>query len=215
MRRILAFLIGALLSAGLLYFLRRVLSSPDAAAVTPDSTPPATPVPQPTSPLVGEATSQGTKFTVRRTGPRPQPIITSSGDGSATPETVETTLAGESEGRHTEPVAATETDKAATSPRSETAEPAVPEDILMMASVDANSVKGATETSDDFTVIEDIGPVFNDKLRSVGITTFAELAALSPEDIEAKTTISASRIERNKWIEQAAQLAKGSKPSES
>jgi predicted flap endonuclease-1-like 5' DNA nuclease len=61
---------------------------------------------------------------------------------------------------------------------------------------------------DDFLPIADIGPGFDKKLKDAGITNLAALAATTPEEIEAKTGIPANRVRQNKWIEQAAELAK-------
>jgi large subunit ribosomal protein L21 len=53
--------------------------------------------------------------------------------------------------------------------------------------------------------------VLEKKLNALGITTFAQVAAFTPEDI-AKVDDALSfkgRIERDNWLEQAAELAKG------
>jgi predicted flap endonuclease-1-like 5' DNA nuclease len=72
-----------------------------------------------------------------------------------------------------------------------------------------------TEQVDDFTPLNDIGPAFNQKLHEAGIKTFAALASLSPEEIEEKTGISAERVERKKWREQAQAKLKGTEPENS
>lgn len=49
------------------------------------------------------------------------------------------------------------------------------------------------------------------KLNALGITTFAQVAAFTPDDI-AKVDDALSfkgRIERDNWLEQAAEFAKG------
>jgi len=61
---------------------------------------------------------------------------------------------------------------------------------------------------DDLEDIVGIGPVFGAALREQGITTFAQLAALSPADVQRiEDEIDAEgRIGREEWIEQARQL---------
>eukprot|EP00752_Nemacystus_decipiens_P019630 g17686.t1 len=65
--------------------------------------------------------------------------------------------------------------------------------------------------ADDLKKISGVGPVLEKKLNGLGITTFAQVAAFTPEDI-AKVDEALSfkgRIERDNWLEQAAALAKG------
>ncbi|MCV6576553.1 MAG: 50S ribosomal protein L21 [Cohaesibacter sp.] len=62
---------------------------------------------------------------------------------------------------------------------------------------------------DDLKKISGVGPVLEGKLNALGITTFAQVAAFSAEDI-AKVDDALSfkgRIERDNWLEQAASLA--------
>jgi len=62
---------------------------------------------------------------------------------------------------------------------------------------------------DDLTVIKGIGPVAAGQLREQGITTFAQIAALSDEDvakIDENMPFSADQIKD--WRSQAAELAK-------
>ncbi|MEM1288720.1 MAG: 50S ribosomal protein L21 [Pseudomonadota bacterium] len=64
---------------------------------------------------------------------------------------------------------------------------------------------------DDLKKISGVGPVLEKKLNGLGITTFAQVAAFTPEDI-ARVDDALSfkgRIERDNWLEQAAKLAKG------
>jgi large subunit ribosomal protein L21 len=63
---------------------------------------------------------------------------------------------------------------------------------------------------DDLTVIKGVGPVAAKDLNEQGITTFAQIAALTDEDIariDAAMPFSAAQIED--WREQARALAKG------
>ena len=64
---------------------------------------------------------------------------------------------------------------------------------------------------DDLKRISGVGPVLEKKLNALGITTFAQVAAFTAEDI-ARVDEALSfkgRIDRENWLEQAAQLAKG------
>ncbi len=65
--------------------------------------------------------------------------------------------------------------------------------------------------ADDLKNISGVGPVLEKKLNGLGITTFAQVAAFTVEDI-AKVDDALSfkgRIDRDNWLEQAAKLAKG------
>ncbi len=64
---------------------------------------------------------------------------------------------------------------------------------------------------DDLKKISGVGPVLETKLHALGVTKFAQVAAFTPEDI-AKVDDALSfkgRIERDDWLKQAAELAKG------
>lgn len=60
---------------------------------------------------------------------------------------------------------------------------------------------------DDFTRIRGVGPAFDRRLKEAGITSFAALAAASPEALSAIIGWPPERIIRDELIEQAAQLA--------
>lgn len=206
---IFGFLAGAVLGAGGLYGLKKVLSTFDkdaapVAATAPSVKPAPAATPSPAKPEAAAA-----------------PSIIKEAPAASTDD--QASLAGEPEGRHTEPVAATETDNEATSPRSETAEPAVPAEPEVVEAADSSPVNetsdnGATDNgakksnrssrarTDDFTVIVDIGPVFNQKLHDAGIKSFKALAKLTPAEIADKTGIPAERIEHGRWIEQVQEL---------
>jgi large subunit ribosomal protein L21 len=65
--------------------------------------------------------------------------------------------------------------------------------------------------ADDLKKISGVGPVLEKKLNALGITTFAQVAAFTADDI-AKVDDALSfkgRIERDNWLEQAAEFAKG------
>jgi large subunit ribosomal protein L21 len=59
---------------------------------------------------------------------------------------------------------------------------------------------------DDLTDIKGIGAVSAERLNDAGVTTFAEIATWSDEDLEAnsaKIKVSADRIRREDWVGQA------------
>lgn len=77
----------------------------------------------------------------------------------------------------------------------------------------AEPKKAAVETTgaDDLTKISGVGPVLVKKLADNGITTFAQIAAWSADDIvefDDKLNFK-GRIERDDWIAQATELMKG------
>ena len=72
--------------------------------------------------------------------------------------------------------------------------------------------KAPPGAADDLKKISGVGPVLEKKLNGLGITTYAQIAAFSAEDI-AKVDEALSfkgRIERDGWLSQAAELAKNS-----
>jgi len=72
-------------------------------------------------------------------------------------------------------------------------------------------VAAAAPAADDLTRMKGVGPRLGEKLNSVGITSFAQLAALTPEEAEAldaRLGDFQGRIHRDRWIEQASFLAK-------
>ena len=68
----------------------------------------------------------------------------------------------------------------------------------------------ASPRRDDLTLINGIGPAFEKALNAAGIHTFAQLADQNPEGLAGRlaTRISAERIRRDRWIEQARELAR-------
>lgn len=64
--------------------------------------------------------------------------------------------------------------------------------------------------ADDLKKISGVGPVLEKKLNALGVTTFAQVAALSRDDIEKLDDALSfkGRIDRDNWLEQAAELAK-------
>lgn len=69
----------------------------------------------------------------------------------------------------------------------------------------------AATAADDLKKLSGVGPALEKKLLEAGVTTFAQIAAWTPEDVAAmdEKLSFKGRIEREGWIEQAKELAKG------
>jgi len=69
----------------------------------------------------------------------------------------------------------------------------------------------APATADDLKKLSGVGPALEKKLLEAGVTTFAQIASWSDADVaEMDEKLSfKGRIEREGWIEQAKELAKG------
>jgi len=90
---------------------------------------------------------------------------------------------------------------------------------IMASGADASGVKVATgkdasaakanapavAASDDLTQLTGVGPAAATKLNDAGLTSFAQIAALSADDIAG---IEAVKV-KPEWVAQAAELAKG------
>ena len=65
--------------------------------------------------------------------------------------------------------------------------------------------------ADDLTVIKGIGKVIEKKLHEMGITSFRQIAAMTPEDAHRvnEAIEFPGRVEREHWIEQARTLSGG------
>lgn len=66
--------------------------------------------------------------------------------------------------------------------------------------------------ADDLTIMKGIGPRLAERLNSVGVTSFAQIAALTPEaaaELDAKLGDFRGRLASDRWIEQARLLAAG------
>src|SRR5688500_2716645 len=63
---------------------------------------------------------------------------------------------------------------------------------------------------DSLIEIEGVGPAYERALNALGIFTFAQLASQDADSLAANLTarVTAERIRREKWIEQAKKLAK-------
>lgn len=94
--------------------------------------------------------------------------------------------------------------KAAAKPKAEKAEEKA-------APAKAAPAAKAASGADDLKKITGLGPAMEKKLNAAGITSYAQMAALSAEDIarvEEETGLK-GRFERDNWIEQAKTLAAG------
>ncbi len=69
----------------------------------------------------------------------------------------------------------------------------------------------AAAGGDDLKKLSGVGPALEKKLLEAGVTTFAQIAAWTEEDVAAmdEKLSFKGRIEREGWIAQAAELAKG------
>lgn len=73
----------------------------------------------------------------------------------------------------------------------------------------AEAAPAAAAGADDLKKLSGVGPALEKKLLAAGVTTFAQIAAWSPEDVAAidEQLSFKGRIEREGWIAQAAELA--------
>lgn len=69
----------------------------------------------------------------------------------------------------------------------------------------------AAAGADDLKTLSGVGPALEKKLHENGVTSFAQIAAWSPEDVAAmdEKLSFKGRIDREGWIAQAAELIKG------
>jgi large subunit ribosomal protein L21 len=72
------------------------------------------------------------------------------------------------------------------------------------------AAKKADAGADDLTRISGVGPVIVKKLHDLDVTTFAQIAAWTPEDVAAmdEKLNFKGRIDRDEWLKQAAEFAK-------
>jgi large subunit ribosomal protein L21 len=75
------------------------------------------------------------------------------------------------------------------------------------------SFAAAEGPADDLKQLTGVGPVIEKKFNAIGITTFAQIAALTPAEVEKvdEALHSKGRLEREGWVAEAAALAKKSK----
>lgn len=102
--------------------------------------------------------------------------------------------------------------KAAAKPKAKAEEPAPAAEAETAAPAGAIFTPPAGEP-DDLKKISGVGKVLEGKLNSLGITRFEQIAAFTAEDIAKVDELLnfKGRIEREDWIAQAAELAKGDK----
>jgi predicted flap endonuclease-1-like 5' DNA nuclease len=75
----------------------------------------------------------------------------------------------------------------------------------------------ASDPGDDLTEIRGIGPAFARELKRLGVRTFEQIAAWTAADIEdiaPKIKARRERIQRETWVEKAADLVARRRPSE-
>ena len=72
----------------------------------------------------------------------------------------------------------------------------------------------AQAEADDLSLIAGIGPKILKNLNELGYTRFAQIAALTPDEVEKVETAikSKGRVARDEWIEQAKELMAGKPP---
>jgi len=75
----------------------------------------------------------------------------------------------------------------------------------------APKAAAAPAGADDLKKLSGVGPALEKKLHEAGVTSFAQIAAWSPEDVAAmdEKLSFKGRIDRDGWIDQAAKLAAG------
>ncbi len=78
----------------------------------------------------------------------------------------------------------------------------------------AAPVAAAPSGGDDISLIGGIGPKINKALTDMGVTTFAQIAAWTPADVERieADLKQKGRVAREDWIEQAKELMAGKPP---
>lgn len=91
-------------------------------------------------------------------------------------------------------------------------EPVAPEPVAELPPAPEPEPVPAAAGRDELTRMKGVGPRLAERLYSVGITSFAQIAALSPDEaaaLDAKLGDFQGRLERDRWIEQAGYLASG------
>jgi large subunit ribosomal protein L21 len=100
--------------------------------------------------------------------------------------------------------------KKAKAPKAE-APAAKPEAAPKKAAPKKAAPKKAAAGADDLKELSGVGPALEKKLNEAGVTTFAQIAAWTPEDVadmDEKLSFK-GRIEREGWIAQAQEKTKG------
>ncbi len=76
------------------------------------------------------------------------------------------------------------------------------------AGEEADTATEAPDVVDDFTRIRGIGPAFARRLQEAGVRSYAQLAAMTPEEVAAVIGWPPARVIRDRILEQAAELAR-------
>ncbi|MCL4154819.1 UNVERIFIED_CONTAM: hypothetical protein GTU68_044154 [Idotea baltica] len=101
--------------------------------------------------------------------------------------------------------------KKAAKPAAKAAKPAAEKAAKPAAEKKAAPKKAAKAEAgaDDLTRISGVGPVIVKKLHAQGVTTFAQIAAWTPEEVAAMDDVLnfKGRIDRDEWLKQAAEFA--------
>ena len=83
--------------------------------------------------------------------------------------------------------------------------------VMMLFDGVASTVDGRTGTNgqaaDDLTQINGIGPAYARRLNEAGVTTYAQLSALTPGQLREMAQLGEWQGEPEEWIEQAWDLA--------
>jgi len=90
-------------------------------------------------------------------------------------------------------------------------EAAAPKPKAKKAAPKAEAAPAAAPGGDDLKKLSGVGPALEKKLHANGVTTFAQIAAWGADEIaefDEKLSFK-GRIERENWVAQAAELAKG------
>ena len=98
-----------------------------------------------------------------------------------------------------------------TGPAVATAEAPAAKPAKAKAKAEAPAAAPAAEGADDLKKLSGVGPALEKKLHAAGVTSFAQIAAWTEADVAAmdEQLSFKGRIEREGWIEQAKELAKG------
>ena len=88
---------------------------------------------------------------------------------------------------------------------------AAPKKAAPKADAEAPKAAAAETKADDLKKLSGVGPALEKKLIEGGVTSFAQIAAWTEEDVAAmdEKLSFKGRIQREGWIEQAKELAKG------
>jgi len=77
------------------------------------------------------------------------------------------------------------------------------EQVMGRRVLNGDVVAATAVAPDDLTLINGIGPTFATRLQAAGITSFAKLAALSPEYLKEVTMAADWQADPVHWIDQA------------